>query len=437
MSGMVQLTERLRVNNGSHILYFYDELEEYLNNAVSFIRTGLELGQHIIIVENRSRMEVILYRLKPFISEEQFERLNLIDSYQFYEAHESFNYNLVFQNLVVVVQPYLDGAIPVRAWAHVALNDEGFVLENLSTYECRCDLAINQLGILTVCSYSAQTLSATVLIKMMKYHEYVMMDQEIVRSNLYSRQDEAILFPSLAEHESIKSEIDLYKQKLDFVHVVSHEVRNPLTVIKAYASILLDEDLSQESKKKLVVIKDYVSVIDNEISHIINTEQMLTSEGFWMKSAVSPLPPIKEVIDIMKIKARTQGIELQTTISVTGSEVINSNIMGLRLIISNLLSNAIKFSDDGNVVVLKVISKMEAITIQIKDFGLGMPSDQIPKLFRKYQKMSAEKEGQGIGLFMVKKLVDHFDGEICIESEVGFGTEVFVKLPLINKTIHK
>ncbi|WP_438444442.1 ATP-binding protein [Gorillibacterium sp. sgz5001074] len=431
----IPLTEHISVTSGSHILYFYDELQAYVDNAVSFIVTGFEQGQHVIFIDSPERYVRVIERLKDSGYGERLNRVEFILSDAFYLLSETFYFDKVFENFVNAVQPYLEQRIPVRAWGHVMFEDQEDLTERLHQYECKCDLAINQLGVLTVCAYSGRHVSASLLARMLKSHEYLMTDEDLVRSNLYRKPGMSVIFPSLSEHAKIVSERDLYKQKLDFVHVVSHEVRNPLTVIKAYATMLRREAeegrIGESAAKRLAEIQDYVSVIDHEMTHIINTEQMLTTEALWRKSAVGPERVLREVAEMMEIKARTQGIGLTARIGLTGKEVMHSNIIGLRLVVSNLLSNAVKYSHEGSVVELEAEVSGGELHLTVRDYGIGISGEQQEQLFRKYQKMNTEQNGQGIGLFMVKKLVDHFEGVIELDSEVGEGTTFRLRFPVL------
>lgn len=158
----------------------------------------------------------------------------------------------------------------------------------LEKYEVIADSNVYGMGLLSVCAYDAKSVPASLLMKLMRSHEYLMTDNELIRSNLYKNTDETVIFPSLSVQSEMQSEMDLYKQKLDFVHVVSHEVRNPLTIIKAYASMVLKSEshLSPGSIEKMKSIADCVDIIDNEISYIIYTEQMLSNDLLWNKEMI-------------------------------------------------------------------------------------------------------------------------------------------------------
>ena len=432
MNTLVPLTSFLHVNPGSHILYFYHSLEGYIDNAISYITSGLELGHHVIFIDSRERYELVLQKLGSV----DMNRIHYIDNYDFYEMYQDFHFNRILMNLQNVVEPFVNQQLTIRIWGHVDWMDQEDMMTKLHRYECSCDIAISELGYTTVCAYNANTVPANILIELSKCHEYFMTDDQIMQSALYKalNQHTPTAFPSLSVQKTIDSEMDLYRQKLDFVHVVSHEVRNPLTVIKAYASILDEEEQDEQRRRKLEAIKNYAVVIDNEISHIIHTEQMLSTDALWQKKLILAGPVTTEVIDIMNIKAQTQNISLMADIQLSGTEMLYSNLMGYKMIVSNLLSNAIKYSYEGESVTVAVRVEEGSLVIAITDTGMGMSEEQIAKLYQKYEKFNQEQSGQGIGLFMVKKLVDHFEGVIEVQSKLGVGTTFRVCLPIYQQS---
>lgn len=425
----ISLTDQINVSNGAHILYIYDSLEGYIDNAVAFIRTGLQQLHEIVLIDSPENKRLIYERLSGLILEQEFEHIHFFDQQEFYNKHGAFHVKLILDSLSHLFQPFLDRKLTLRSWGHVYWRDQEDIFEQLQKYECHCDTSVSEWGIIGVCIYDGHKVPASVQNELMKSHEYVMTDTTLVKSSFYTQKGRTVLFPSLAVHTQMQSEVDLYKQKLEFAHVVSHEVRNPLTVIKAYATLLQSREDDPSAQAKLQAIVDYVDVIDNEITHIINTEQMLSSDSLWVKSEITVAPIVREVLPIMVTKARTQAITLHSECSLV-DETILGNAIGLKLIISNLLSNAIKYSYEGGSVWFRARLQEKSVELFIRDEGVGMSQEQMSKLFRKYEKMNHEKSGQGIGLFMVKQLIDHFAGEIQIVSVLNQGTEVTVRLPL-------
>lgn len=431
---IMQLTKKLQVSSGGHILYFYDEVSNYINNALAYVVTGIEQKHHLLIIENRQRYQLLHDKLQAVLSQEQLTKVHFVDNYEFYRMYGDFHCQSIINHFMEILEPFIENQISIRTWAHVEWKEQDDILHKLEEFENAADSSVNAMGLISVCAYNANTAPASLQTIMMRNHEYFMTDKELVRSSLYTNSNKTVIFPSLSVQSEMQSEMDLYKQKLDFIHVVSHEVRNPLTVIKAYASMILglESDLSGESVDKLTSIVDYVDVIDNEITHIIHTEQMLTNDLLWNKEIIEPLPIIQEVIDFMCIKARTQDIQLMAAMSLDGSERLLNNKIGLRLILSNVLSNSIKYSAEQTKVAFFASVEDSKLLIRVKDQGIGMNQEQIKKLFQKYGKMNQEKSGQGIGLYTVKMLLDHYHGSIRVESEVNEGTEVHVEFPLVD-----
>ncbi|WP_309121710.1 ATP-binding protein [Paenibacillus sp.] len=428
----ISLTSKLTVPAGAHILYFHSDQESYVNNATSFIRKGIELEQVVLFIETAENYE----RIRSRLAREWNERLlnayvHHIDRDEFYRTYEDFEYDRVLDNLGDIVNPHFLQNQDVRLWGHVDWKDGRDIVRKLHEYECKADLALDELGYLTVCAYDAMKVPAAIQNELLKSHEYLMTDESLVHSSLYRHKRNAgLIFPTLSMQAELETEMDLYRQKLDFAHVVSHEVRNPLTVIKAYARLVGDRAAEARDRERLQAIVDYVDLIDNEISHIINTEEMLSTETLWHRRLISPAALIRETIGMMEIKARTQNIGFASVVELTGNETMLANAIGFKLIVSNLASNAIKYSDEGGKVECRVGRDKDRLVVCVRDEGVGMTEEQVSRLFRKYEKMNDERGGQGIGLFMVKKLADHFEAEIEVVSEPGVGTSVTVSFPL-------
>ncbi|WP_078551456.1 MEDS domain-containing protein [Alkalihalobacterium alkalicellulosilyticum] len=428
-SKTISLTKNIQINDGSHILYFYQDEEKYIDNVVSFIMLANTMNQRVVYIDNLTHYQSVLNKLKDLLHEEQINSIvQYVNNYDFYEMYGHFHFERILHNFKKTLQPYVDENLSVRIWGFVDWVEKP-CSEELNNYEQHADISVNEIGYMTVCCYDGNKVSSVTQTEMLRSHEYFMTDKELVKSPLYNQLEETV-FPSLTTQREIESEIDFYRQKLDFIHVVAHEVRNPLTVIKSFATILKSETNDPSMRERLGLIEDYSVAIDHEIHHIIETEQMLTSDTFWKHKLLKIITPIKEVLEIMEVKARTQNIYIEKTIHIPDSLLVKGNLMGYKLIISNLLSNAIKFSYEGGIVSFRCYTSDEFLIIEVIDHGIGIAPTQIDKLFQKYQKNDAAVPGQGIGLFMVNKLVSHFNGTISVESQPGKGTFIQVVFPI-------
>ncbi|GEO26563.1 hypothetical protein AAC03nite_23480 [Alicyclobacillus acidoterrestris] len=430
MQNPIPLTKSISVENGAHILYFYKTQSAYLENVVSFIEMGLNMGQHVVYIDSLQSYTALRELLEASQRASFLEQVTYVNHFEFYMMYRDFHFERVLQNLKDVVEPHLGAGRSIRLWGHVDWQPQADILERLHTYECSCDITVSDLGFLTVCAYDSGAVPAAVMIEMMRSHPLLMTDVDMVKSTLYASRRNSITLPSLSVQSELETERDLYKEKLDFVHVVSHEVRNPLTVIKAYASLLKDAAPADSAHvDKLSSIIDYCTVIDHEISDIIRTEHMLSSDALWAKKLIRPRELMQEVLEIMAAKARTQNVTLVSEIHLEEAATICANRSGFKLILSNLLSNAIKYSYEGGQVVIRAYSVNQFLMVEVMDDGCGMSAEQKGRLFQKYQKMNDQASGQGIGLFMVKKLVDAFSGTIEVESELECGSCFRVRFP--------
>lgn len=424
----IPLTKKIDIQEGSHLLYVYHSDELYLENLVSAIVMARSVNQHVIVIEKEEIYQTALEKVKKELnvdSEDDLDYIHFINSKDYYQVNGNFHFEYAINCLKGLFTSYTENNISIRVWGNVYLDNYLNNMDKLHTYECQCERSINDFNILTVCSYDGKVVPAIIQTEMMKSHPYLMTDTELVKSPLYAETKENV-FPSIASQKKIESDLELYRQKLDFIHVIAHEVRNPLTVIKSFAAILKTEIDQEDSKTKLNLIEDYATAIDHEINHILQTEQMLTVDSLWETSPIDVLPIIHEVIDSMAVKARTQNIQLDTNIHLPNTIQIKANVMGIRLVISNLLSNAIKYSNENSRVILNSFIKEEFLYIEVIDHGIGMSQEEVDKLFTKYQKMNQDVPGQGVGLFMVYQLVRHFNGEIQVESEEKQGTKMKV-----------
>lgn len=216
-----------------------------------------------------------------------------------------------------------------------------------------------------------------------------------------------------------------------FVANVSHELKTPLTSIKGFAETLkfVKDDETREK---------FLDIIDKEaerLSRLINDILVLSSIESNLIADVDEFEPavvIEEVLNIMRKSAVNRNIEL---------EFINNNtkcILGDRdkfyQLGLNLIENAIKYSKDiSGIVKVESFSKDEYYCLTVKDNGLGIPKEDIARIFERFYRVdkSRKKGGTGLGLAIVKHIVKIFNGEINVKSEPGEGTIFEVKIPYI------
>ncbi len=229
----------------------------------------------------------------------------------------------------------------------------------------------------------------------------------------------------------ITEQARLDQMKSDFINRASHELRTPLT-----SAILMTELLQQGGTKEET--DEYWGVLVNELNRqkeLINQLLMagrLESGNMHLEAIPMDLMPVLQE-SVLAVKAiasmRNISIKLDTdnkTLDVLGDKG------GLSQVFINLINNAVKFSPEGNTVEVTSIRGENDASVTITDHGLGIPPDAIPHLFERFYRAKnvtvAEISGSGIGLYIVKSIVDELGGKISVETEINKGTTFTITL---------
>ncbi|MFD1676186.1 ATP-binding protein [Alicyclobacillus fodiniaquatilis] len=430
----IHLKRDLEIENGAHILYVFHNKSCYIDNLVAYVIDGIKLDHLVMIVERSDVYQEVLKRLSRICSKEALQYVFFDDADTFYGVHTEFQTDKIVQHFEDFLKSLPQTNRTIRTWASVVWRAHKDIMSQLIQYENNADDSVKEGRLVSVCAYDEANMPSGLLIDMLKNHDYFMTDTELVRSPLYNRGK--AVFPSLSVQSKIESEMDFYKSKLDFVHVVSHEVRNPLTIINGYANILRtsEPNLSSEGLEKLVAIGHYVNAIDQELSHIIETEQMLSNDLYMKLETIYPFDAIHEVVQLMQTKSFVENVAFVTHLYFDPRYSMLGNLMGLKLILSNLISNAIKYTGEQGTVEFSATVQDYRIQFVVKDDGVGMSRNQLNALYQKYARVDESKSGQGIGLYVVKHLTDRFHGHISFESELGQGTKVTVEFPILGRS---
>lgn len=235
--------------------------------------------------------------------------------------------------------------------------------------------------------------------------------------------------------EALNKERELNKIKTNFIAVVSHEFRSPLSSILASADYL-ELYRNKQSPEK---VESQIKRIQSSVLKMIN---MLDKILLISKSEGEKIQVLTDLIDLKsfleEIKTNmldslkpNQKIELNFF---SDQEVVYADLFLLEHIIENLLSNAIKYSDEDSIINIKCMVSAQKIYLEIIDRGMGVSKEDLNNIFQPFyrsQKASNIK-GSGLGLSIVKRFVDIYNGEITVESELNKGTTVKVSIPIIE-----
>ena len=247
-------------------------------------------------------------------------------------------------------------------------------------------------------------------------------------------------FSILRNHKKdIKESVEREKIKTDFIFTISHELRTPLNIITNSSKLIKSKINKNEYEKELFLRQ--INLIEknsnrllrlaNNLIDVSKIESGFLDVSFKNQNIVEVVEDtVMSAIDVSK----SYGIEL---IFDTEEEEIITAIdrNQIEKIILNLISNSIKFTDYGGHIYVSIEKDEEYILIKVKDDGIGMSDELINHMFEKFRKaklypsLERATEGSGLGLYIVKGLVEKHNGIIDIKSEINKGTTVIIKLP--------
>lgn len=224
----------------------------------------------------------------------------------------------------------------------------------------------------------------------------------------------------------------------DFVANVSHELKTPITSIKGFAETLLENNMRNEQQNN-----EFLHIIYEE-SHRMQLliEDLLTlsrleREDFSLKlNEVNMRELVEEVEPVAEHKANANQLEL--TINVAEDIIFMADRDKVKQILINLLDNAFSYTPVGGNVSLSIDSTPDLIHIAVKDTGIGIAPQTVPRIFERFYRVDKARSrntgGTGLGLAIVKHIVEVHGGHIDIESEVGQGTNIHIYLPITSET---
>ncbi|MCU0525012.1 MAG: hybrid sensor histidine kinase/response regulator [Elainella sp. Prado103] len=239
--------------------------------------------------------------------------------------------------------------------------------------------------------------------------------------------------------QALERERELSVLKSSFIGMVSHEFRNPLTIIQAAIDLLRSRFQDHLDEKSTLLFRRMQTATDHLV-YLLNDVMMLSE----VQSGVHQCHPIAfdladfclELIDTLR-----QGIGIQHPIRLVTHHPIDracTDANLVRHIYVNLLSNAIKYSPEGKEIYCEVATEAGWAILRIHDSGIGIPPQEQHRIFESSYRCSnvGKIAGTGLGLAIVKRCVDTLCGQIAISSEVNVGTTVEVKFPLIFAPKH-
>jgi len=225
------------------------------------------------------------------------------------------------------------------------------------------------------------------------------------------------------------------KLKSDFLNVTSHELRTPMTAMKGYNQMLINEKfgkLNDKQKKALDVIFRNTERLDRLVQDILDTSRLESGTMKFIPKKTNIKKFTDEIVETMQAAGNIKKIKIKSKIDDIIPDLLIDD-QRVSQVIRNLINNAIKFSPEGSVINLNVKNNKDNILFELQDFGIGIPKNKIDKIFNVFYQVESGSDrtfgGTGLGLTISRGIVLGHGGDIWVESEKDKGSTFKFTLP--------
>jgi signal transduction histidine kinase len=242
----------------------------------------------------------------------------------------------------------------------------------------------------------------------------------------------------LEDLQDVKRELEMVNRQLKeldetnmkFIGIASHELKTPLTAIKANIDFILSEKegkIPENLRSYLITIQRNTNRIQMRMDQMLDLSRMKSNRLLFNREPI----PLSEVMIgyISEVTPLEKHLSIQ--VEVPQGLHVYADRNALHDIFINLLSNAFKFTADGGQVSVLAGQKDQSILLEIRDTGMGIPEDKLQMIFDEFYQVEGGKHGgTGLGLAIAKRLVEEQGGNIWVESQLGKGSTFYFTLPL-------
>ena len=260
-------------------------------------------------------------------------------------------------------------------------------------------------------------------------------DTHLLQENLLELNQEQNNLSRIIQKKNAEME-KLIEIKNSFLGMAAHDLRTPIGTIMGFSDILLEETnekLSAIHKRMLNAIQSSSKFMLHLLNDLLDISKIDSGKLILEKHKVNIVKLIKKNIELNSVIAEKKNITIQFNPSESILE-INIDPKKIKQVLNNFISNALKFSLPGTTITVKIIWAENNITVSIEDQGLGIPEDEMNKLFKPFETTSVKStEGEkstGLGLSIVRNIIRGHQGKVWVESKVGKGSTFYFSLPL-------
>ena len=219
----------------------------------------------------------------------------------------------------------------------------------------------------------------------------------------------------------------LENMRNSFIADVSHEIKTPLSVIQGYADLLRDKNLPADKRAEYTHrLSEAIKAITSLVTNILKLNK-IENQGIVQKEAFSLDEQIRRCI--LAFEEKIEEKNLQLNIDLEEITIISDKAL-LEIVWNNIISNAIKYTDFNGIIDVALMNKNGKTIVKISDNGCGMSKETLSHCFEKFYQgdTSRSQEGNGLGLALVKQVINLLEGSIVVESTLNKGTEFSITI---------
>ncbi len=225
------------------------------------------------------------------------------------------------------------------------------------------------------------------------------------------------------------------RAKSGFLAAMSHELRTPLNAISGYAQLMLEgvagsvNEQQEEYLGRIIGSQQHLLAIVNDL---LNYSRIEAGEVQYERAEVSMQDVVDRVLGMVTPQAERKGLELAAGRCETTTMALADRIKTEQILL-NLVSNAVKFTPEGGTVTVSCDHRGDAVTIEVRDTGPGIPEDKQQAIFEPFvqlgRTLTSTHEGAGLGLAISRDLARAMGGDVTVESSLGAGSTFVLRLP--------
>jgi signal transduction histidine kinase/tetratricopeptide (TPR) repeat protein len=244
-----------------------------------------------------------------------------------------------------------------------------------------------------------------------------------------------LVFGLILTVRTVSRELELAKMKSDFVSTISHEFKSPLTSIRQLAEMLQtgrvpSEERRQEYYDVLLEQSERLTLLTDNVLNLARIEEGRKEYQFEMIDIVSLL---REIVTTVQDRVRHEGFFIEVKLEDPLPSVI-ADRAAITQAVTNLIDNAVKYSGESKRVIVSASDEGASLHIAVRDFGIGIRKEDVDKVFERFfrggDELTRTVKGSGLGLTLVREIVEAHQGTVYAESEPGKGSTFLIRLPL-------